>query len=78
MSSILSVVCLTSLIAAAGNASGISGAWRETVQAGMAQQYAGHFAQAEALLRDALEESRPSMVRILKPRRHSIIWGMCT
>jgi tetratricopeptide (TPR) repeat protein len=32
--------------------------WKESLQAGLVQHYAGHFAEAEVLLQSALEESR--------------------
>ena len=52
------VMGLTCFAAAAGNGFGDPLVWKNSVQAGMAQQYAGHFPEAETLLRSALEESR--------------------
>src|SRR5437868_8977749 len=52
------VVCLTCFGAAMGNGFSDPLAWRNSVQAGIAQQYAGHFPEAEMLLRSALDEAR--------------------
>jgi len=51
-------MCLTCFAAAAGNAFSDPVAWRNSLQAGIAQQYAGHFPEAETLLRSALDEAR--------------------
>ena len=57
MSSIRWVVCLA-WFAATSTAFGDTPAWKETLDAGIAQYAAGHLAEAETLLRGALEAAR--------------------
>lgn len=58
MSSKRWIVCLTCFVVTVGNGFGNPLDWKDSLQAGMLQHYAGHFAQAEELLRNALEEAR--------------------
>ena len=45
-------------IALVGTGFGNPRDWKESLQAGLVQHYAGHFAEAEVLLQSALTESR--------------------
>jgi tetratricopeptide (TPR) repeat protein len=58
MSSMRSIVWLMCFIAVAGTGFGSPLDWKESLQAGLIQHYAGHFAEAEVLLRAAFEDSR--------------------
>jgi tetratricopeptide (TPR) repeat protein len=60
MSSIRWVVCLV-WFAATSTTFGDTPAWKETLNAGIAQYTAGHLAEAETLLRGALEAARRDM-----------------
>ena len=52
---ILPLRCFVSLV---GTGLGNPVDWKDSLQAGLDQRYAGHFAEAEVLPRSALEESR--------------------
>jgi tetratricopeptide (TPR) repeat protein len=52
------IIRLTCFVVAAGSGFGNPLDWKDSLRAGMDQHYAGHFAQAEVLLREALEASR--------------------
>jgi tetratricopeptide (TPR) repeat protein len=52
------ILPLTCFVALVGTGLGNPVDWKDSLQAGLVQHYAGHFAEAEVLLRSALEESR--------------------
>jgi tetratricopeptide (TPR) repeat protein len=58
MLSIRSIAQSMCFVAMAGIGFGKPIDWKDSLQAGLVQHYAGHFAEAEVLLRAALEESR--------------------
>src|SRR5262245_44813353 len=58
MSSMRSIVRLMCFVAMASTGFGNPLDWNDSLQAGLVQHYARHFAEAEVLLRAALEDSR--------------------
>jgi len=58
MFSVRWILRLTCFVALIGTGLGNPVDWKDSLQSGLVQHYAGHFAEAEVLLRSALEESR--------------------